>query len=82
MTRSRQSAKQAGARFERQICDYLAEVLQDDRIDRRVKRGNSGRGDVAGLRCHGKRLVAELKNCARLDLPRLGSRGPCSSRPR
>jgi hypothetical protein len=69
MTRSRASAKQAGSRFERAIADYLAKTLQDDRIDRRVKTGAKDRGDIAGLRIHGQRVVAELKDCARPDLP-------------
>jgi hypothetical protein len=69
MTRSRQSAKAAGTRFERQIADYLAQVLDDDRVDRRIRTGAKDRGDIAGLRIHGQRVVAELKDCARLDLP-------------
>ncbi|AUM17383.1 hypothetical protein [Rhodococcus ruber] len=70
MPRNRASAKSAGARFERHIADYLAQALGDDRIDRRVKTGARDRGDITGLRIHGQRLVAELKNCQRLDLPR------------
>jgi hypothetical protein len=62
MTRSRSSARAAGSRFERQIADYLAEVLDDDRIDKRVKYGQKDRGDIAGLRIHGKRLVVECKD--------------------
>ena len=69
MTRNRRSAKQAGASFERSIANYLAEVLDDERIDRRVKRGANDRGDIAGVRVHGQRLVIEAKNCAKLDLP-------------
>lgn len=69
MTRSRASAKQAGTKFERQIADCLAAALEDDRIDRRVKRGIDDRGDIAGVRIHGQRLVLECKNTARLDLP-------------
>jgi Holliday junction resolvase len=69
MTRSRQSAKQAGTRFERQIADYLAEALQDDRIDRMPLFGNRDRGDVSGVRIHGQRLTIECKDRARLDLP-------------
>lgn len=69
MTRSRASAKKAGATFERQIADCLAAALEDDRIDRRVKRGIDDRGDIAGVRIHGQRLVLELKNTARLKLP-------------
>jgi hypothetical protein len=68
MTRSRQSAKQLGTRFERQIADHLAAVLEDDRIDRRTKTGNKDRGDITGLRIHNQRLVAEIKNCTRIAL--------------
>lgn len=67
MTRNRASAKAAGARFERVIADYLAEHV-DDRIDRRVKTGAKDRGDIAGWRFAGKRIVAELKNTTRLSL--------------
>ncbi|QWT25494.1 hypothetical protein KPL76_06305 [Subtercola sp. PAMC28395] len=44
MTRSRASAKAAGSSFERSIADYLKVCLADDRIDRRVKRGNKDTG--------------------------------------
>lgn len=69
MTRSRASAKKAGATFERQIADALAAALEDDRIDRMVKRGNADRGDITGVRIHGQRLTLECKNTLRLDLP-------------
>jgi hypothetical protein len=59
--RTRSSAKAAGARFEREIADWLAANL-DDRIDRRVKTGAKDCGDLGGIRVHGKRVVAELKN--------------------
>lgn len=70
MSRSRASAKAAGARFERAIADYLAAALNDDRIDRRVKRGADDRGDIAGVRtiCGG-RVVLELKDVSRDGLP-------------
>lgn len=68
MTRSRATAKKAGAAAERAVADYLAHALDDDRIDRRAKRGNNDRGDIGGLRAHGQRLVVEVKNCARTDL--------------
>lgn len=68
MTRSRRSAKQAGATTERRLADYLAEQLDDERIDRRVKRGVKDRGDIGGLRHQGQRLVVEVKDCARIDL--------------
>jgi hypothetical protein len=69
MTRTRASAKAAGSRFERAIADALAEALQDDRVDRRVKTGAKDRGDVAGVRLHGQRVCIEVKDCARMDLP-------------
>lgn len=59
--RTRSSAKAAGARFEREIADHLAAVL-DDRIDRRVKTGAADKGDLGGIRVHGQRVIAELKN--------------------
>ena len=63
MSRSRASAKQAGSRFEREIADFLAWALDDDRIDRRVKTGAKDRGDIGGVRTiNGGRLVLECKN--------------------
>ena len=69
MSRSRASAKQAGARFERLIADGLADSLDDDRIDRAVKRGNKDRGDIAGVRAHGQPVAIECKDTTRIDLP-------------
>ena len=68
MTRSRASARAAGARFERSIADWLAQNL-DDRIDRRVKTGAKDRGDIGGVRHRGERVVLECKDTARTDLP-------------
>lgn len=56
-----------GTRFERPIADCLARYI-DDRIDRRPKTGNKDKGDIGGWRFAGMRIVAELKNHARLDL--------------
>lgn len=70
MTRNRRSAKSAGARTERAVADYLAAALDDDRIDRRVRTGAKDRGDVAGVRCHGKRVVIEVKDCAKPEWPK------------
>lgn len=68
MTRSRQSAKAAGARFETLIVGHLAAHV-DDRIERRARNGSKDRGDVSGVRTpHGKRVVIEAKDCARVDL--------------
>ena len=69
MARTRQSARAAGTRFERSIADALAHHLGDDRIDRRAKTGAKDRGDIAGVRLHGQRVVLECKDTARLDLP-------------
>ena len=62
MTRNRKSAKTAGTRFETAIAQYLAEQLEDDRIERRRLGGRFDRGDIAGLRHHGQRLVIEVKD--------------------
>lgn len=67
MTRNRASAKAAGTRFERSIADCLAEHV-DDRIDRRVKTGGKDKGDIAGLRHMGGRVVLECKDVAKLAL--------------
>lgn len=62
MGRSRQSAKQAGAKFEKDIADYLAEHV-DDRIERRRTEGANDRGDIASVRTrHNERIVIEAKN--------------------
>lgn len=60
--RNHRSAKAAGARFERQVADHLAEHV-DDRIDRRVKTGSADKGDIGGLRlAGGGRVVVECKD--------------------
>lgn len=70
MPRSRQSARKAGASFERLVADYLARRLDDDRIDRRVKTGHKDRGDIGGVRTiRGGRVVIEVKNVSRDSLP-------------
>lgn len=60
-TRSRSSAKSAGARFERSVADHLCRHI-DDRIDRRVKTGARDCGDIGGLRHMGCRVVIEAKD--------------------
>lgn len=69
MSRSRVSARAAGSRTERAVADYLAQALDDDRIDRKVKTGAKDCGDIANVRAHGQRLVVEVKDCARQDVP-------------
>lgn len=66
MTRTRASAKAAGSRFESQVAAYLAAHV-DDRIERRRLSGRD-RGDIAGFRHMGARVVVECKNVARLSL--------------
>ena len=61
MTRNRASARKAGSSFERSVADCFAEWV-DDRIDRRVKTGAKDRGDIAGLRHMGGRVVVECKD--------------------
>lgn len=60
MTRNRASAKAAGSSLERLVADYLAKHVSD-LIDRRVKTGARDKGDVAGLRHMGSRVVVECK---------------------
>lgn len=61
--RNHASARKAGTAFERTTADYLAGALADDRIDRRVKTGAKDRGDIAGVRVRGQRIVIECKSC-------------------
>lgn len=62
MARSRASAKAAGTRHETSIVTYLAEHLDDDRIERRSKNGAKDRGDVTGVKHLGQRVVIEAKD--------------------
>lgn len=72
MTRNHSSARQAGTKFETMIAQYLADCI-DDRIERRSRNGSKDRGDLSGIRLspalRGGRVVAELKNTTRTDLP-------------
>lgn len=67
-TRNRRSAKQAGSHFESLVAAYLAQALDDDRIERRARTGAKDRGDIAGVRHMGARVVIECKDHAQ---PRL-----------
>lgn len=68
MARNRQSAKAAGASFERAAADYLRDNGCGDFIDRRVKTGAKDRGDIGGFRLspalRGGKVVIECKNVA------------------
>ena len=59
MTRTRASAKAAGTAFETLIARHLAQVHDDDRVERRTKTGAKDRGDIAGVRVHGQRLASD-----------------------
>lgn len=62
MARNRNSAKQAGARFERNIADWLRDNVSEW-IDRKVKTGAIDRGDIANVRTHNnERVVVEAKD--------------------
>lgn len=68
MTRTRQSAKTAGTRFERLLADYLDAHLPG-RIDRQPRTGAEDKGDIAGVVTPGGRPVAiECKNATRTQL--------------
>lgn len=62
MPRSRASAKQAGAKFERLVADGLSVALEDTRIDRRVKSGAKDKGDIANVRHGDHKIVIEVKD--------------------
>lgn len=66
-SRNRQSAKNAGTRFETAVARYLAEHV-DDRIERRSRNGEKDRGDISGLRTVHGRVVAECKDTSRTEL--------------
>lgn len=68
MSRTRATAKAAGAKLERDVADYLAAHI-DDRVDRRVKTGAKDKGDIGGLRHMGQRVVVECKSYGGRLLP-------------
>jgi hypothetical protein len=54
--------QQKGTAYETSIARGLASALGDDRIERRAKTGAKDRGDIGGVRCHGRRVVVECKD--------------------
>lgn len=64
MARNHRSAKAAGTRLETAVAGYLRTHV-DDGIERRARNGGKDRGDLAGLRHMGQRIVVEVKNTAR-----------------
>ena len=65
--RSRRSAKAAGSSFERQAADFL-KANGFPFADRRVKSGAKDKGDIGGVHVHGRRVVLECKNTAKINL--------------
>ena len=63
---SKEAAK--GASYETDVSDYLAYVLEDDRIERRVKHGTNDKGDIAGVMLRQRKAVLECKNCKDMRL--------------
>lgn len=62
MARKSSTARKSGSNFEACAAECAAYVLEDDRIERRVKHGGKDTGDLSGLRIHGQRLVVECKD--------------------
>jgi hypothetical protein len=60
--RNHTSARAAGKKFEKDVADYLAEALDDDRITRTRAGAAIDKGDIANLRAHGQHVVVECKN--------------------
>jgi len=70
MGRNRKSAKQAGQLFEAHVAWYLADALDDDRIERRARNGSKDRGDVSGVKTMLQdRVVIECKDYGGRLLP-------------
>jgi len=70
VTRNHRSARKAGTAAEVHTADYLAVTLGDDRIERRARFGAKDRGDISGLRAHGRRVVVEVKAVSHQACPR------------
>lgn len=72
MTRSRKSARDAGARFEREQAEYIQSAFPGRSIERRVRNGAKDRGDIGGVRNEftGGAVVIECKDTARMELPK------------
>jgi hypothetical protein len=65
--RSRRSAKAAGSSFERAAADFL-KANGFPFADRRVKSGAKDKGDIGGVHVHGRPVVLECKNTAKINL--------------
>lgn len=60
-------AQRKGAEFEQWICDYLAEILDDSEIERRVPGGTNDKGDIAHVSFGNVPFVVEAKNRVKLS---------------
>lgn len=72
MTRNRKSARDAGARFEREQAEYIQSAFPGRNIERRARNGAKDRGDIGGVRNEftGGAVVIEAKSVtSRIDLP-------------
>ncbi|AAN01701.1 hypothetical protein P755_gp089 [Mycobacterium phage Quink] len=57
-------SKQKGTEFETRITNGLIEALGNEDIERRTLSGTHDRGDIAGVKLNGQRVVIECKNVA------------------
>ena len=55
-------SKAKGTKFETQVCLWLRERLEDDRIERRALHGSRDMGDLYGLWAHGWEGIVECKD--------------------
>lgn len=68
MSRTRASAKKAGADFEGLIAKGLRDALGDPNIQRAPRWGAVDKGDIVNVRIDGHDIVIQAKDLARLDL--------------
>lgn len=54
-------SKAKGTRFESEVCKYLRDALNDERIERRALHGSNDMGDIYGVRAHGFTGILECK---------------------
>lgn len=62
-------SKQKGTAFEKQVAEYMADMLNAP-IERRALGGTNDRGDIAGVTVGGFRAVVECKACAKMEFPK------------
>ena len=62
--------KRKGTAFETDAVEFLSRRLSSEEgaIHRLAQHGTNDEGDIWGLFTHGKRLVAECKNCKKMTL--------------